>query len=54
MIHAKDSLVCKEIFVKIINRSQPLTIFAKNSILYVWQGSKYSSGLHIPNFRSSL
>ena len=29
-----------ELFVKIVNSFQPLAIFAKSSIKYVWQGSK--------------
>ena len=31
-------------FVKIVNAEKPLTIFAKSSILDVWQGSEYASG----------
>ena len=30
-------------FVKIVNRFQPLNIFAESSILDVWQGSKEAS-----------
>ena len=33
-----------EIFAKIVNGFQPLTIFAKSSILDVLQGSEYASG----------
>ena len=31
-----------ERFEKIIEDFEPLTIFAKRSILYVWQGSEYA------------
>ena len=33
-----------EIFAKIVNGFQPLTIFAKSCILDVLQGSEYASG----------
>ena len=33
-----------ERFAKIINSFQPLTTFAKRSILDVWQGSEFASG----------
>ena len=32
-----------EIFVEIVNGFQPLIIFAKTSILDVWQGIEYAS-----------
>ena len=32
-----------ERFAKIINGFQPVIIFAKRSILVIWQGSEYSS-----------
>ena len=32
-----------EIFVKIVKNEKPFTIFAKSSILDVWQGSEYTS-----------
>ena len=32
-----------ECFVEIVNGLKPLTIFAKRSILNVWQGSEYAS-----------
>ena len=32
-----------ERFAKIINGFQPFTIFAKRSILHVWQGSEHAS-----------
>ena len=31
-----------ELFAKILKNEKPLTIFAKTSILNVWQGSKYA------------
>ena len=31
-----------ELFTKIVNGLKPLTNFAKNSILDVWQGSEYA------------
>ena len=35
--------ICKiELFAKIVNSWKPLTIFASNSILDVWQGSQYT------------
>ena len=34
-----------ERFEKIVNGLKPLTIFAKRSILDVWQGSGYASGV---------
>ena len=34
-----------ERFMKIVNGQKPLTIFAKCSILNVWQGSEYASAL---------
>ena len=34
-----------EHFAKIGNGFYPLTIFAKRSILDIWQGSEYASGL---------
>ena len=34
-----------ECFTKKVNNFYPSTIFAKHSILYVWQSSEYSSGL---------
>ena len=37
-----------ESFAKIVNGFMPLTIFAKRSILDVWQGSEYASGKHEP------
>ena len=39
-----------EHFAKIVNGFQALTIFAKHSILDVWQGSEYVSCqiIHIP------
>ena len=33
-----------EFSVKIVNNLKLLTIFAKNSILDIWQGSEYSFG----------
>ena len=33
-----------ELFEKVVNGFQPLTIFEKSSILDVWQGSEYASG----------
>ena len=33
-----------ELFAKIVNGFQLLAIFAKNSILDVWQASEYASG----------
>ena len=35
--------ISDEAFVKIVNDFQSLTIFAKSSILNVWQGSEYAS-----------
>ena len=32
-----------ELYLKIVNVFQPLTIFANSSILDVWQGSEYVS-----------
>ena len=32
-----------EFFVKIVNNFHPLTVFTKNSILDIWQGSKYTA-----------
>ena len=32
-----------EIFAKIVNDFQPLIVFAKSSILDVWQASEYAS-----------
>ena len=34
-----------KLFPKIVNGFKPLIIFGKNSILDVWQGSKYASVL---------
>ena len=34
-----------ELFAKIVNGFQPLIIFTKSSILDVWQGSEYASGV---------
>ena len=34
-----------ELFLKLVSGFQLLTIFAKSSILDVWQGSEYASGL---------
>ena len=34
-----------ELFAKIIKNEESLTIFAKTSILDVWQGSEYASEL---------
>ena len=36
-----------EIFAKIVNGLQPLTIFVKNSILDVWPGYEYASVVHV-------
>ena len=36
--------ISDEAFVKIVNDFQSLTVFAKSSILNVWQGSEYASG----------
>ena len=33
-----------ERFAKIVNGFQLLTVFAKRSILFEWQGSEYTSG----------
>ena len=35
-----------ELFAKIINDQQPLTIFAKSSNLNVWQDSEYICSFH--------
>ena len=34
-----------ELFAKIVKNEKPFTIFAKTSILDVWQGSEYASEL---------
>ena len=34
-----------ELFVKIVKKERPFTIFVKTSILDVWQGSEYASEL---------
>ena len=36
-----------EIFAKIVNGFQPLTFFAKSSIVEVWQGSEYASAFSL-------
>ena len=36
-----------EVFAKIVNRLQPLTIFGESSILDFWQGSKYPFAFYI-------
>ena len=42
--HSEPSQTYKmERFAKIVNGFQPLPIFAKPSILEVWQGSEYTS-----------
>ena len=38
-----------EFLLQIANSFQSLTIFAKNSIIDVWQGPKYSSEIFAPN-----
>ena len=42
-----------EFSAKIVNGIQPLTIFAKSSVLEVWQGSEYDSELEVIYFHSS-
>lgn len=37
--------ICMELFVKITNSFKPLIIFAKRSILDVWLGFEYKSGV---------
>ena len=34
-----------ELFAKIVKNQKPFTIFAKTTILDVWQGSEYASEL---------
>ena len=41
-----------EVFVEIVNKLNLIFIFAKNSILGVWQGSKYSSAFMLELFLS--
>ena len=41
-----------ERFAKIVNDPKPFMIFAKRSILVVWQGSEYASEL--PQLRSQM
>ena len=36
-----------EFYAKIVNGFQVLTIFGEDSVLYVWQGSKYASLLYL-------
>ena len=38
------------LFVKIVNDFMPLSIFAKFSVLYIWQDSEYSSGYYSRGF----
>ena len=44
-----DSKSCQtskmELFVKIVKKEKPFTIFVKTSILDIWQGSEYASEL---------
>ena len=43
-LYSQPSQIFKmELFAKIVNTWKPLTIFAKNSILDIWQGSEYVS-----------
>ena len=46
--YSKSYQVSKmELFMKIVNRFQLLTIFAKSSILYVWLGFEYASVISV-------
>ena len=36
-----------KLFVNMVNDYKPLNIFAKSSMLDVWQGSEYASGIHL-------
>ena len=39
-----------KLFAKIVKNEKPFTIFAKTSILYVWQGSEIASEERIHKF----
>ena len=45
-VHSKPCQTAEmELFAKIVKNEKPFTIFAKTSILDVWQGSEYASEL---------
>ena len=43
-----------ESFANIVKGLKPLNIFAKNSILDIWQGSEYSPGFYNWGFSEKL